>query len=302
MRIVTALGGNALLDPEREPEYENQRENIEKTARKLGRLMEQGHELVVTHGNGPQVGNIMLQEEKTPPEMPLDVDVAETQGQIGYMLQRSLDRAMEQAGLDADAVTVVSQVVVDSSSKAFEEPSKPVGPFYTAEDAEMLEDVKKVGEGSRPYRRVVPSPAPEDIVEKRQIKRLVDAGDLVIACGGGGIPVTREFEGVEAVVDKDRSAGLLAELVDADVLLISTDVEYVYRDYGGADEEVVRSLSVEEARLLAEENKRGVGSMNPKLEACADFVESTGNKAIIGSVENIVEALDGRGTVIGGEE
>lgn len=294
MRIVTALGGNALLDPDAEPDHDSQLENVRRTAGKLAGLIEDGHELVITHGNGPQAGNILLQQERTPPAMPLDVVVAETQGQIGYMLQRELGNR-----LDTRPATVLTQVEVDPDSPASEEPSKPVGPFYTAEEAEEATGtIKEVGSGDRPYRRVVPSPDPISIIETDAITSLLGEDGLVIAAGGGGIPVTADGEGVEAVIDKDRTSSLLAREIDARKLLILTDVEHVERGHGTGDAEPIETMTPEEARELAEDGEFGEGSMRPKVLAAASFVEETGEEAVITSLEHAREAIDGHGTVI----
>ncbi|MDY6770632.1 MAG: carbamate kinase [Candidatus Nanohaloarchaea archaeon] len=293
MRIVVALGGNALLDPEAEPEYESQLRNVERTTDQLASLADD-NELVLTHGNGPQAGNILLQQEETPPEMPLDVVVAETQGQIGYMLQRELGER-----LDTDPATVVTQVVVDPDDPAFDDPSKPVGPFYTADEVEGKRGtIKEVGTGEKRYRRVVPSPEPQGVVEADAIRRLIEAQAAVIASGGGGIPVTDEGKGVEAVIDKDGAAALLAEELDADMLLIVTDVDYAYRDYGTDDEEPLEELTPAEAREIADDGEFGEGSMAPKVRAAARFADRTGGKAVITSLANLDAALDGEGTTL----
>ncbi|MDY6777471.1 MAG: carbamate kinase [Candidatus Nanohaloarchaea archaeon] len=298
MRIVIALGGNALLDPEAEPSYDAQQENIRLTAKRLVRLLKEDHELVITHGNGPQAGNILLQQEETPPEMPLDVVVAETQGQIGYMLQRELQRAAGEMGTACDPATLLTRVVVDRESEAFDHPSKPVGPFYTEEEARGKEGtIKEVGTGEKRFRRVVPSPPPESVLEADVIRELVDVDSPVIACGGGGIPVDSDDNGVEAVIDKDRTASLLARMIEADLLLILTDVPYAYRDFTG-DREPIERLSPEKARDLAAAGEFGEGSMEPKVLAAASFVEETGERAVIGSVESLREAVEGRGTVV----
>jgi carbamate kinase len=299
MRLVLALGGNALLDPEAPPGYESQIENIRQTASRLVTLLDDGHELAITHGNGPQVGNIMLQEERTPPKMPLDVDVAETQGQIGYLLQREIGAMLSHREEGCRPATLVTQVIVDEDDAAFDEPSKPVGPFYTEEEAQQAEGtIKKIGSGEKPYRRVVPSPKPRRIVERETIASLLSKNRLVIACGGGGIPITKEGEGIEAVVDKDRSAALLAEEIDAERLLILTDVPHVCRDFGTDQQEAIEEMNVEEAVQLAEKGVFGEGSMEPKVRAAARFVEATGRKAIIGSLHNMGQVLEGKGTVV----
>lgn len=294
MRLVVALGGNALLDPDAEPDHDSQLRNVRETAERLAAVIEEGHELVITHGNGPQAGNILLQQERTPPMMPLDVVVAETQGQIGYMLQRELGNR-----LDIQPTTVLTQVEVDPDSTAFDDPSKPVGPFYTAEEAEKANGtIKEVGSGEKPYRRVVPSPEPRAVIETGSIRSLLDAEGVVIAAGGGGVPVTGDGDGVEAVIDKDRTSSLLAREIDADMLVILTDVEYVKRHHGTEDEERIESMTVEEARTMAEEGVFGEGSMRPKVLAAADFADATGREAVITSLGHAGETLRGHGTVI----
>lgn len=294
MRLVVALGGNALLDPDAEPDHDSQLRNVRETAERLAAVIEEGHDLVITHGNGPQAGNILLQQERTPPMMPLDVVVAETQGQIGYMLQRELGNR-----LDVRPTTVLTQVEVDPDSPAFDDPSKPVGPFYTAEEAEKANGtIKEIGSGEKPYRRVVPSPEPRAVIETGSITSLLDAEGVVIAAGGGGVPVTGDGDSVEAVIDKDGTSSLLAREIDADMLVILTDVEYVKRHHGTEDEERIEAMTVEEARTMAEEGVFGEGSMRPKVLAAADFADATGREAVITSLGHAREALRGHGTVI----
>jgi len=300
MRLTIALGGNALLDPDDEPSHAAQAANIRNTAERLAGLIEEGHELVIVHGNGPQAGSILLQQEETPPEMPLDVVVAETQGQIGYMLQRALDQELQQGDEDRRAVTVLTQVVVDEDAEAFDHPFKPVGPFYTeAEAREKPFETKEVGTGDRRWRRVVPSPEPVDIMETDTIRSVLESRDAVIACGGGGVPVSSSFEGMEAVIDKDRSAALLAEELDADRLVILTNVDHAYLEFGTPQQEAIEELSVARARELVEDSVFGEGTMRPKIEAAAAFAERTGKPAVIGSLEHIDGVLDDDGTVIG---
>lgn len=290
MKLVIALGGNALLDPDKPQTIDNQQSQIQALVPKLAPILEQ-HEVVLTHGNGPQVGNLMRQQEQTPPKRPLDVLVAETQAQIGYMLTQALET--EQLTVPS----VLTRVDVDPASQVFDNPTKPVGPFLTEQDIEGRPGTyKQRGDGDRPYRRVVPSPAPKAIREQDQILHQRDTNDGVIACGGGGIPITETGEGIEAVVDKDSSSALLAREIGADKLILLTDVPYIYADYGTPDQEPVEHVNVSEADPLSS-IPLGEGSMRPKAHAAASFTEKTGQKAIIGSIANIRSVLDGDGTV-----
>jgi len=293
--VVIALGGNTLLGEHGPWTIDEQRAVIEETARSVAAAARAGYRVVLTHGNGPQVGNLLLQQENAPetPQLPLDVLVAETQAQIGYLLQQALDNALSGA---TDFITVVTQAVVDAGDPAFEEPSKPVGPFYTeAEAAEKPFETREVSSGERPYRRVVPSPEPTGIVEADEIERLVDRGDHVICVGGGGVPVVREggLRGVEAVIDKDRATQLLATELGASRLAVLTDVEHAYVDFGGADQRPLRSVAPAELRSHLENGEFGEGSMRPKVEACLRFVDEGGDLASITSPAHLGDALDG---------
>ncbi|MDY6788933.1 MAG: carbamate kinase [Candidatus Nanohaloarchaea archaeon] len=302
MRIVVAIGGNAILPAEGIQDFGEEIDRVERTAEKLADIISQGHEVVITHGNGPQIGNMILQEEATPPELPLDVDVAQTQGQIGYLIQRELGRKLKDS-IEDRPVTLLTQTVVETDSEEFENPSKPVGPFYSEEEAEnKAGTIKKVGNGDKPFRRVVPSPRPLDIREKEQVGALLDRGNTVIACGGGGIPVNEEGKGVEAVVDKDRASAMLAKFIDSDMLVILTDVEYAYRNFGSEDQEAVEDADPSVIKDMLSNDEFEEGSMRPKIESAVEFVESTGRKAVIGSLENALEAIKGKGTVIRPEE
>lgn len=289
MRIVVALGGNAIV-PEDGEGWAAELQAAQDTAQMLAPVL-QKHEVVLTHGNGPQVGRLMLQEEACGRGTPLDVLVAETQAQIGYMLQQALRNATDQG-----FASIVTQVVVDADDTAFDDPTKPVGPWYTAEEAEAKEfPVREAGQGEEAWRRVVPSPTPRRIVEAEQIQHAIADGDGVICCGGGGIPVVEEdgLEGVEAVIDKDRATALLAEQVAADHLVLLTNVPYAYRNFGEADQEPIEEASIDEMQTLLERGVFGEGSMRPKVEACISFVRRTGNDAIIAAVEDAVDAVAG---------
>lgn len=307
MKVLVALGGNALMRAGEKGTFEEQVRNVNIACSKLVELVKRGYELVITHGNGPQVGSLAIQQEeaveKVPPQ-PLHVLVAMTQGQIGYIIQQTLKNMLEKEGIRKDVVTVLTQVLVDRNDPAFKDPTKPIGPFYFKREAERLSKergycIKKVKPGSgRVFRRVVPSPKPLRIVEGEVIRRLVDLGVIVIASGGGGIPVALnekgEYEGVDAVIDKDLAGEKLAEAVGADVFLILTDVEKVKLYFGSPLERDIDVMSVEEAKKYLAEGHFLPGSMAPKIEACIKFLEWGGKKAIITSLEKAVEAIEGR--------
>lgn len=294
-RALVALGGNALLRASGEGTFADQYAAIQDTAGRVVEVIDAGYEVVLTHGNGPQVGNRLLEQEGTAdvPWLPLDVLVAETQAQIGYLLQQALDNAL---GGGTDFITVVTQTVVDPSDPAFEDPTKPIGPWYTEAQAEERPfETRRVGGGERPYRRVVPSPDPVDVVEADEIARLVEAGNRVVCGGGGGVPVVREggLRGVEAVVDKDRTSALLASVVGAELLVLLTDVTYAYVDYGGPDERPLRDVGPADLRAHLDAGEFGAGSMAPKVEACIEFITSGGGRAVIAQPDDLAAALAG---------
>ena len=293
MRIVVALGGNALLRRGEPLDADVQEHNVISAAKALGALGRE-HQLVVTHGNGPQVGLLALQTaaytEVAP--YPLDVLGAESEGMIGYLLEQALENELPGVAV----ATLLTQTVVDRRDPAFTHPSKPIGPVYdrsTAAELEHEHGWSMASEDGAGYRRVVPSPEPKRIVELAAISLLVEAGALVICSGGGGIPVTIEdgqrIHGVEAVVDKDLTASLLAARLGADLLFIATDVPGVLRDYGQPREELIRNATPDELR----EAELPAGSMGPKAEACARFVESTGRRAVIGSWDQAAAVIAG---------
>ncbi len=307
---VVALGGNAILKPGQEGTAQEQLENVRETTEQLAAMVLSGeYKIVVSHGNGPQVGNILLQNElakEEVPSLPLDMCGAESQGLIGYMLSQCLDNIFNQNGRgDIPVATVLTQTLIDAEDEAFEDPSKPVGPFYTEEAARKLETEKGydiIEDAGRGYRRVVPSPKPVAIVEKEPIKQLLDAHTVVIASGGGGVPVVRagsRLVGKEAVIDKDLATEQLAQDVEAEVLLILTDVEYVYLNYNTPDERPLKEVTAEEMKAYVEDGQFAEGSMNPKVKAGIKFVESGGKRAIITSLNRVLDALDGKtGTTI----
>jgi carbamate kinase len=309
-RILVALGGNAIKQPDEKGTFEEQMKNVETACKQIAQLVRHGYQLVITHGNGPQVGNLAIQQEAAAdqvPSQPLVVLGAMTQGQIGYMMQQQLHNILDGDG--KDVATIVTQVLVSPEDPDFKDPTKPVGPFYTEEIAKKLSAergwvVKKVRPtGDKTWRRVVPSPAPLGIAEARAIRMMVEAGMIVIASGGGGIPVYRnksgKLEGVDAVIDKDRAGAKLAEEVGSNVLLILTDVEYAMTDYGKPTQAPIHRMTVQEAKKLLSEGHFGAGSMGPKVEAALGFVERGGERAIITSLEKAVDALgDKTGTHI----
>ena len=308
-RIVIALGGNALQSKDAPPTAEAQLEVVRKTCGHIAEISGRGYELAVVHGNGPQVGRILLASETAKdvvPPMPFDVCGAMSQGYIGYHIQQALKYALNARSRNVPVVTLATQVVVDRADPAFRNPTKPIGAFYQAEEARRLEQEKGYTmkeDAGRGWRRVVPSPKPRRIVEIDSVKLLWDHA-IVITCGGGGIPVAENedgtLEGVAAVIDKDLAAELLAEQVEADVLLILTEVEKVAIRFGRPDQEDLSHLDLATAARYAREGQFGVGSMLPKVEAAMRFVRAfPGKRAIITSLDRAVDALDGKtGTVI----
>ena len=308
-RIVIALGGNALQSGDTEPTAEAQLEVVKKTCEQIAEISRRGYEMAVVHGNGPQVGRILLASETakdTVPPMPFDVCGAMSQGYIGYHIQQALKYALNARNRNYPVVSLTTQVIVDRRDPAFRNPTKPIGPFYTAEEAGKLEQEKGYvmrEDAGRGWRRVVPSPLPQKIVEIGAVRLLWDHA-IVITCGGGGVPVVENpdgrLEGVAAVIDNDFAAELLAEQVDADALLILTEVEKVAIRFGKPDQEDLGHLNLAEAARYAEEGQFGVGSMLPKVEAAMKFVRNNpGRKAIITSLDKCLDALDGKtGTVI----
>jgi carbamate kinase len=302
--VVIALGGNAILQHNQTGTAAEQIANVRRASRQIAEIAAAGYSVAVTHGNGPQVGDILLRNElakDTLPAMPLDVCGAESQGMIGYLLQQSMQEALRAAGLDRPVATVLTQTLVDDGDPAFGNPEKPIGPFYTALQARRLREEKgwrMVQIPGRGYRRVVPSPRPINLVEGEVILRLFSAGVIVIAAGGGGVPVVvgpgGTLRGVEAVVDKDRTAALLARIVGADDLLILTDVEYVALNYGQPDRQDIHGMTVHEAREHLTAGHFPPGSMGPKVEAAIRFLEAGGERATIASLDSAAAALAGR--------
>ena len=308
-RLVIALGGNALQSGNAAPTAEAQLEVVRVTARQLSEVSARGYEMAIVHGNGPQVGRILLASETAKdvvPPMPFDVCGAMSQGYIGYHIQQALKYALAARNRNYPVVALTTQMIVDGNDPAFQNPNKPIGAFYTEEEARTLEREKGYAmceDAGRGWRRVVASPLPRKIVEIEAVRLLWDHA-IVITCGGGGVPVVEHpdgtLEGVAAVIDKDFAAELLAEEVNADALLILTEVEKVAIHFGKPDQQDLGHLSLAEAARYVEEGQFGVGSMLPKVQAAMKFVRANpGRKAIITSLDKALEALDGKtGTVV----
>jgi len=299
--VVVAIGGNAVNRPGEKPTAENMLKNISTTAEYLVDLLED-YRVVITHGNGPQVGNILVQQDAAKhliPPFPLDVNDAQTQGSLGYMIAQAIENELKEKGVSKGVVAVVTQIVVDKHDKAFEHPTKPVGPFYSQEKARILSEEKGwviKEDAGRGWRRVVPSPKPLDIVEKEAIKSLVENDMIVIAAGGGGIPVIVEngfLKGVEAVIDKDRASALLAKEIDADLLVILTGVEKVCLNFGKPNQQELDELTLSEAEKYLSQGHFPAGSMGPKIESAIDFVRSTHKECIITDMTKLHDALNG---------
>jgi len=291
---VVALGGNALLRGNETGTIQQQEKNTYDTCIHLLKLLEDGFNIVITHGNGPQVGNIMLRNEAgykeyKIPQMPLDICVADSQGGIGYMIERQVKNILSDNKIRKNVITVVTQVLVDKDDPAFENPTKPVGGFYLKEEADLLVRssglIFKQDPRKRGWRRVVPSPEPLEIINKKIIRDLVRKGNLVIAAGGGGVPVYRDsdkhLKGVEAVIDKDLASSLLAREIKADAFYILTDVPFVYVKFNTPDQKPLEHIKTNEAKKYLDEGEFADGSMSPKIKAAIRFVKETGRQAII---------------------
>jgi len=302
-RVVVALGGNAILQPKEKGSSEEQFNNVEKTCRQIAGMIKKGFKVVITHGNGPQVGNILIQNEKAQdivPAMPLDVCGAESQGQIGYMIQQSLDNLFKEMSIPYSVTTIITQVLVDKEDPAFTHPTKPIGPFYTEKEAKefMKKNKEKwIEDSGRGWRKVVPSPEPMGIVEKEAIKALLEKNIVVIASGGGGIPVIKKdrgFQGVEAVIDKDLAGERLAFDVKANIFMMLTDVPKVAINFGKPSQENLDKMNLSQAKTYSKEGHFPPGSMGPKIKAAIKFVESGGECAIICSLKQALDALEGK--------
>ena len=291
--LIVALGGNALIKPGERGTPEQMINNLQAPIKQIAELSEE-YNIIITHGNGPQVGALLLQQEATDEitRMPLQILVAETQGQIGFLIESTLDEELMRLGTDLDKyfITVLTYVEVDPNDRAFKHPTKPIGPTYKRKQPGYVKT-------SKGWRRVVPSPKPLRIVQSREIKKLIQENFIVISCGGGGIPVMKEgtrFQGIEAVIDKDLASAKLGEQVNADILIIATDVEKVALNYGRIDYKYLDRVSTADAKEYMKQGHFPPGSMGPKIQAVINFLESGGEQAIITSIEKITEALEGK--------
>ena len=300
---VVAIGGNSLVRDKEHQTVPDQFASAEETCLHIADIIKEGWRVVVTHGNGPQVGFILLRSELASNVLhtvPMDSCGADTQGALGYMIQQLLANRLRRIEAEVPVVTVVTQVVVDSDDPAFRNPTKPIGPFYDEDRArhyQREQDWAIIEDAGRGWRRVVPSPIPKEIVELEAIRTLLAAGFVVVGVGGGGIPVVREeqgdLHGVEAVIDKDYASGLLATGLEADLFLISTAVEKVYLNYGKPDQKPLDHLTVAEVREYLDQGHFPPGSMGPKMRAVVQFLERGGQEVLITSPENLARALRG---------
>jgi carbamate kinase len=305
--IVAALGGNAIIKEGQQGTFAQQFRNTFECMGYIAHVIKAGHQVVLTHGNGPQVGFIMIQVEAAAgkvPTAPLHVDVAQSQGSMGYMIAQSLTNQLQVHGIDTSVAAVMTQVLVNRDDPAMKHPTKPVGAFYTKQRVVELERSGHtiIEDSGRGWRRVVASPRPIRIIEADVIKDLVQAGTIVVACGGGGIPVAEDngaLKGVDAVIDKDLASCLLAAEIKADVIVFLTTVERVALNYNTPQQVELDRLTLDEARQYLSEGQFPPGSMGPKIEAAVEFVECGGERAVVCRPESVVDALEGRaGTVI----
>lgn len=303
-KIIVSIGGNAIIRRNDRGTIEEQFENLKHACGYIGRMVKGGKSIIITHGNGPIVGNIVLRNEMVknliPPE-PLYICDADSEGGIGFMIQQTLYNQLHKLHNIKDVVTIVTQVVVDRDDPAFKDPSKPVGPYYTEEEAKKLADAKgwvMKEDSHRGFRRVVPSPAPKKIIEAAVVKTLAEMGVIVIAAGGGGVPVIEEedgtLKGVDAVIDKDLATALLAKEVKADRFINLTQVDRVYVNFGKPGQRGITEMNVKEARGFLEAGEFAPGSMGPKVQAAIDFLEAGGREVIITEPELIESALEGK--------
>ncbi len=300
---IVAIGGNSLIEDPKQPGIARQWEAARKTCNHIARMIADGWHIVITHGNGPQVGYILRRGEIAAKEgihdVPLDLINADTQGSIGYMLQQGMDDALRRLGMNRTCATVITQMRVDADDPAFKNPTKPIGGFMTEAEARKFEAEgwQVMEDSGRGWRRVVASPMPRSVIEINAIQALMLSGYVVIACGGGGIPVVRQADGslrgVYAVIDKDRASALLALTLRADLLMISTGVEKVAINFNKPNQQLLDRLSLAQAKQYIAEGHFGVGSMLPKVEAAVDFVQNGGPKAIITGPDTLVPALRG---------
>ncbi len=302
-KVVLAIGGNAIIKEGQKGTIEEQQQNIIESGKPVLDLIEQGHTVVITHGNGPQVGNTLIRGEMAKsavPEYPLDVLDAETQGNLGYLIQQAFTNEMAARNINKTVATVVTQSVVSKDDPAFDNPTKPIGPFYSKEEMEKIvaeRNLTFVEDSGRGYRRVVASPKPTKIVEKEAIEAMLEKDIVVVTAGGGGIPVTEnngQLQGVEAVIDKDFASALLAADINADYLFILTGVEQVAINFGTPNQQNLLEMTVEEALRYMEEGQFPKGSMGPKIEAAILFLQKGGKNVIITSIDKLQDALEGK--------
>ncbi len=306
---LVAFGGNALIERGKEGTQKEQWDNADKVAQILTGIIQSGHDLILVHGNGPQVGNILIQVEEAVTKVPpysLDICVAQSEGSIGYILEKALLNAMMKKRIRKEIVSILTEVEVQKDDPAIENPTKPIGPFYTPYRADYLRTQKgwnMVEDSNRGYRKVVPSPKPQKVLKIDVIKSLIKKGYVVIAAGGGGIPVYRDrdgqLHGIEAVIDKDYSAGIIAKQIGVDLFIILTDIDKVCLNYGKKNQKAISSMNVAQAKKYLSEGHFPAGSMGPKIEAAIDFVECCHREVLISSLERVEEAMKGKsGTFI----
>ena len=306
MKILIALGGNAILKGSERGTSEEQQANIIRTARQIARIIKRGHDAIITHGNGPQIGDILLRYEiarEQLPVMPVHICGGESQGMMGYMIAQAITNELRRAGAKKEAVCLLTQTVVNSRDPNFKNPSKPIGPFYEKAQAQKLAREygwKLIPEGEK-YRRAVPSPVPLEIVELEAIRKLVSSGYAVVCAGGGGVPVIRRgsaLQGIDAVVDKDFASSLLARNLNTDLLMILTDVSHAFINFRKRGRMELHRIKVQEAEKYLAEGQFEEGTMKPKVQAAIDFVKHTGKSAVITSLENAEIALSGKACTI----
>jgi carbamate kinase len=302
---LVAVGGHAFMEPGEKGTVEEHERNAAALCDKLMTLVERGYELVITHGNGPQVGSLLLQQEAAQPEvppMPLDVLVAQTEGSLGYIMQQALLNQLRKREIRRYVVTVVTQVLVDENDPAFNTPTKPIGPFLDEKEARQRE--RQLGwtvveDSGRGWRRVVPSPIPVKVIQRHMIRDAARQGHIVLACGGGGIPITEEpgtraYKGLEAVIDKDLTSAVLANQIGADLFIVLTAVPQVYVDFGKPDQRALGAVTLQEIERLRDEGNFPAGSMGPKINALIQFLREGGVRGLITDPDSLSDALEGR--------
>lgn len=306
-KIVVAFGGNALLKSGQTGTIDEQEANVYETCSTLVPLIQEGYSIILTHGNGPQVGNVLLRQEAGKkihklPVMPIDICVAETQGFIGYMIEQQMRNVLEKHNLDKDILTIVTQVIVDKNDEAFKKPSKPIGPYYAKNEVEKLKEENQDNQyqedsRGRGWRRVVASPKPIRINNIKSIERLADNGAIVVTCGGGGIPAfyvePNKLQGIDAVIDKDLVSSMLAAQVNADKFMILTDISKVYLHFNTPKQKAIDQMNLSEARKYLEEGHFASGSMGPKIKGAIHFIENGGKEVLITEAKNIGNPKEG---------